>query len=188
MKIKKSILINFVFILVIVTNLILTQTTAYAKRATFITEKNFIGTFYPKNGYKKATKNHGAYNVTIKKITKSGKAKFYIEYCGRNGSPYYSTFFITAKIKGKKADFKWKDTWGNSGNGIIKFIKRHKISLVMKQLKTAELNRASLAIKKTIFLYYTKWYGDIYNKKIQYMNMLWKEYINNERKNICFKK
>lgn len=70
-----------------------------------------------------------------------GKIKFLIDHGGVNGSPYYSTPVITAKIKnGKVKRFKWKDSWGNSGTGSMTF-KKNKVTIKMNTKKIAKINR-----------------------------------------------
>ncbi len=108
-----------------------------------IASKDYIGIYYVKDGYKDVTEEHGAYNLFINKIS-GNKVNLFVEYSGRNGSPIYGTDEITSSIRNGKAKFKWKDSWENSGVGVIRFIKKHKIKLKMKKIKTADVNRATL--------------------------------------------
>ena len=50
---------------------------------------------------------------------------------------------IKAKLKNNKASFQWKDTWGNSGTGKLKFSGGY-VKLKIKQTYTADLNRSTL--------------------------------------------
>jgi len=131
---------------------------AQANVKKYITNKNFIGTYYMKGKYKKVTESHGAYNVTVGEITKNGNLTLHVEYAGRNGSPVYGTNVIHTKIKGNKAYFNWHDSWGNRGKGKIKFVKKHRFSLTMTNTKRAKQNRASLDVKNAKFIYYSKWH------------------------------
>lgn len=83
-----------------------------------------------------------AYGVVINRI-KNGKVRFQISRAGVNGSPIYNSNVIKAKLKNNKASFQWKDTWGNSGTGKLKFSGRY-VKLKIKQTYTADLNRSTL--------------------------------------------
>ena len=90
--------------------------------------------------------------VIIHKITKNGIVHFNLDKGGRNASPLYGTDILTARIKGNKANFTYKDDgWGNKGKGTIVFNRNGTIYLTVKQTYTAEGNRSSLQISKTIF-------------------------------------
>ncbi len=120
----------------------------------YITDKNFAGTYYRKGMNKEVSSTAGAYHVTINKITGAGKVVLALTYMGRNYSPLYQTNKITAQINGKKASFKWKDTWGNSGTGTITFDKRRQITLTVKETKNSGYNRGTLAVENAKFLYF----------------------------------
>lgn len=122
----------------------------------YVTSKNFVGTYYLKGSYKTANEKHGAYNVTIGKLTKSGDMTLYISYVGQNYSPLYETSVIKTKVKGNKATFKWEDSWGNKGKGTITLTKKHRFNLTMKVTKESDYNRASLEVKNRTFLYCSK--------------------------------
>jgi hypothetical protein len=124
----------------------------------YVTSKNFVGTYYMKGFYKDANEEHGAYNVTIGELKKSGNMTLYISYLGRNYSPIYGTNVIKTKLKGNKATFKWKDSWGNKGKGSITLTKKHRFNLTVKVTKKSEFNRASLEATNKTFLYYDKWH------------------------------
>lgn len=83
-----------------------------------------------------------AYGVVVNRI-KNGKVRFQISKVGINASPLYNSNVINAKLKGKKASFSWKDTWGNSGTGILKFGK-NLVKLKITQTYTAKMNRSTL--------------------------------------------
>ena len=82
------------------------------------------------------------YSVIVNKVT-STKIRFQLEKLGINGSPIYVTAPITATRKGNSANFKWKDTWGNSGSGTLKLYNGY-VKVKVKQTKTAKWNRNSL--------------------------------------------
>lgn len=83
-----------------------------------------------------------AYGVVINRI-RNGKVRFQISKAGVNGSPIYNSNVIKAKLKGKKTSFRWKDTWGNSGTGKLKFGKNC-VKVKVNQLQTARMNRSTL--------------------------------------------
>lgn len=148
--------IALVLVVCFMVNLLANTATASAAVKSYITNKNFAGTYYMKGGFKKANEKHGAYNVVIGKISKSGKLKMQVGYAGRNYSPLYDSNEITAQIKGNKATFQWEDSWENKGTGTIVFVKKHKFYLTMKETVTSPANRATLATEKKMFLYYSK--------------------------------
>lgn len=150
---KKKIL-GIMMVLVILVGAISAQNSvdvqAASKKSSFITNKKFKGVFEYKG--QKFNWKKGWYRVVIREITKSGKVRFYLDKGGRNASPLYVTDVLTARIKGNKANFKYKqDGWGNKGKGTIIFNKNGTIYLTVKQTYTAEGNRSTLAISKTIF-------------------------------------
>jgi hypothetical protein len=124
----------------------------------YVTSKNFVGTYYMKGFDKTANEEHGAYNVTIGKLKKSGDLTLYISYIGRNYSSICVTDVIKTRVKGNKATFKWKDSWGNKGKGIITLTKKHRFNLTMKETKSSEFNRVSLEVTNETFFYYDKWH------------------------------
>lgn len=83
------------------------------------------------------------YAVIINKVTNK-KVILQLEKVGKNASPFYATAPITGTRKGNTVTFKWKDTWGNSGNGTLKLYKGY-IKLKVNQTKTAKWNRSSLS-------------------------------------------
>jgi hypothetical protein len=81
---------------------------------------------------------------------KGKKISFVMEYYGINGSPIYQTNTITATLKNNKVSkFKWKDSWGNSGTGSLKFSAK-KVTVTMKTLKFAQFNRWGWSSKVTL--------------------------------------
>lgn len=82
------------------------------------------------------------YSVIVNKVT-SKKMVFQIERLGINGSPLYTTAPITATRKGNTANFKWKDTWGNSGNGTLKLYNGY-VKVKVKQTQSSRWNRSTL--------------------------------------------
>ena len=123
---------------------------AATKKSSYITNKKFKGTFEYK-GEKRYWKK-GWYSVIIHKITKDGIIRFNLDKGGINASPLYGTDILTARIKENKAHFTYKDDgWGNKGKGTIVFNRNGTIYLTVKQTYTAEGNRSSLQISKTIF-------------------------------------
>ncbi len=117
------------------------KTTGSAPSACKVKQADYIGT------YNKTNSGTSEYQVVIESI-KKGKVTFGIRYTfGREGSHIYSTDKISATVNGKKATFKWKDSWGNSGKGTLHFVKKHSIKLEMKQTKTASGNFGSLELK-----------------------------------------
>ncbi len=149
----KKRLLSLLLVLIFLTGILSVQNPitiqAAAKKSSFITSKTFKGTF----GYngEKGGYETGWYNIIIYKITKNGKIHFAIDKGGRNASPLYSTDVLIAKINGNKAKFVYEDSWGNNGRGVIKFNKNGTIYLTVKQTHTAEINRSSLEISKTLF-------------------------------------
>lgn len=118
--------------------------------------KDYVGTYYLKGGAKNYSETQGAYNLTIASI-KNGKVTINIVYQGGNGTPIYYTGKITAPVSGKKATFRWKDSWDNEGKGTLQFVKKHQVKLKMIETKSQELNRYSLQLKSAkTFLYFTK--------------------------------
>lgn len=114
--------------------------------------KNFVGTYKKTN--KKVGPSAGDYNVIINKIDKYGDVHFRVRYLAPQGRYVYYTEVITAPVVGKKANFTWKDGWGNEGKGTLYLDKKHKIRLKIKQTYTASNNRNTLALKKTVSLKY----------------------------------
>ena len=149
---KKLIIFLLVFTVIVGMVSVQSSTTvqAVSKKSSYITNKKFKGTF----GFKgeKGSYENGWYNLIIKKITKTGKILFLLDKGGRNASPLYGTDVLTAKIRGNKAKFVYKgDGWGNKGKGTIVFNKDGTVYLTVKQTYTAECNRSSLEISKTLF-------------------------------------
>lgn len=121
-----------------------------AKKSSYITNKKYIGT-YGYNGNKGSFET-GWYFLIINKISASGEVRFALDHGGRNGSPLYETGPLTAKIKGNKADFTFKeDGWGNKGKGTIVFNKNGDLYLTVKETHHAEYNRSTLATSKAVF-------------------------------------
>ncbi len=125
-----------------------TKTTGSAPSACKVKQADYIGT------YNKTGSGTSEYQVVIESI-KNGKVTFGVRYTfGREGSHIYSTNKIKASVDGKKAKFKWTDSWGNSGTGTLHFVKKHSIKLEMKQTKSATMNFGSLELKgKASFKY-----------------------------------
>ena len=122
---------------------------ANSTKSSFITHKKYAGTYSyegEKRNYKK-----GWYDLIINKITSKGKMEFIISKGGLNASPLYETDIIKTRIKKNKAVFKYQDSWGNKGKGIIIFKKNGTIFMKLKQTYTAEFKRSSLEISKTQF-------------------------------------
>ncbi len=147
-------LFSMLMLLVILVGAILMQNSinvqAVSKKNSYISNKKFRGTFEYK-GEKRNWKK-GWYSVIIHKITKNGKIRFNLDRGGRNASPLYGTDVLTARIKGNKAKFTYKeDGWGNKGKGTIVFNKNGTIYLTVKQTYTSAWNRSTLEISKTIF-------------------------------------
>lgn len=70
-------------------------------------------------------------------VVKAGKGKisFIVEHYGKNRSPIYQTNTIIASYDNNKvSSFRWKDSWGNSGSGKLKFGK-NKVTVRMKVTK-----------------------------------------------------
>ena len=152
--IKKKILFSRLMFLVILIGAIPMQNPtniqAASKKKSYITNKNFKGSF-EYEGQKKNWRK-GWYSVIIYKITKNGKIRFNLDKGGRNASPLYATGVLTSRIKGNKAKFTYKgDGWGNKGKGTIVFNKNGTIYLTVKETYTAVGNRSSLQISKTVF-------------------------------------
>lgn len=150
----KQRIIRMILVLVILVEVISVQNTidvqAASKVSSFITNKRFKGKFNYKG--EKTNWRKGWYSVMIHGITKSGKVRLSLDKGGRNASPLYGTSVLVAKIKGNKANFTYhEDGWGNKGKGAIIFNKNGTIYLRVKQTYTAEGNRSTLAISKTIF-------------------------------------
>lgn len=126
------------------------KVSAVSKKNSYITNKKFKGTFEYMG--QKGSYEEGWYAVVVCSITKNGKVRFYLDKGGRNASPLYCTGVLSAPIKGNKAEFMYKeDGWGNRGKGTIVFNKNGTIYLTVHQTYTAEGNRSSLQISKTIF-------------------------------------
>ena len=140
-------------------------TTTHAAVSSYISNKAFAGIYYLKSvknadgkkvkGYKKVTSTHGAYYLTIKKITKKGKIQFLLERLGRNGSPIYMAD-TSGTIRGKKVSFKYKDTWGNEGKGTLILNSNKTLTLTTKTTKLSSWNRGTLEVTKGIFAWYRK--------------------------------
>lgn len=150
----KKKLISFLLVFTVIVGMVSVRSSttvqAVSKKSSFITNKKFKGTF----GYKgeKGGYEDGWYNLIIHKITKNGKVSFNLDKGGRYASPLYGTSVLTAKIKGNTTKFVYKgDGWGNKGKGTIVFNKNGTIYLTVKQTYTAEGNRSSLQIPKTLF-------------------------------------
>ena len=88
--------------------------------------------------------------VHIKKVS-NGKVVFDVEKYGMNYSSIYATETITAKLRNKKASFKWRDSWDNRGTGTL-IIGTKKIKLNLKQTKNGDVNRSTLDTGGTITL------------------------------------
>lgn len=150
---RKKVLNVILSVLLIVSSITMATSASNAqatsKKASFITNKKFVGTY----GYKgkKGSYKKGWYELTINKITSAGKVRFQIGAGGPNGSRLRETDVLTAKIIGNKATFKYKDDgWGNKGKGTILFQKNGSIFLTVKDIYNAGYG-ASLEIPKTIF-------------------------------------
>jgi uncharacterized secreted protein with C-terminal beta-propeller domain len=107
--------------------------------------------------YKKVYTPSASFQVYMKPSTslvvtkiKAKKISFVVEYYGINGSPIYQTNTITATLKNNKVSkFKWKDSWGNSGTGSLKFSGK-KVTVAMKTLQYAQFNRWGWSSKVTL--------------------------------------
>ncbi|MBR1629033.1 MAG: hypothetical protein IJ679_07195, partial [Lachnospiraceae bacterium] len=93
--------------------------------------------FYDDNG-----EEYAASFVNIEKV-KKGRIWFTTGYVGLNGSPIYETNVIQKKINAGQVKFSWKDSWENSGTGILK-PGDGCVKLKMKVTKQAKVNRATL--------------------------------------------
>lgn len=117
--------------------------------------RKYTGT-YIKIGNVQNVEYKPAYVVIINKITNK-KVKLQLGYIGTNCSPLYVTAPITAKRKGKTAKFKWRDSWGNSGNGILKLYKGYvKVKVKVNQTKTEGWNRGNLSTNGKYLKIYKK--------------------------------
>ena len=118
----------------------------------------YLGTFQDPN------RDTTAYLVEITDITISS-VTFRVSYLGVNGSPYYETNLITAKVTlledpgyaGITETFSWEDSWGNKGIGTLQlgglnYIEGVHILLSMTVTQEAEFNRASLATNGNLHL------------------------------------
>ena len=83
------------------------------------------------------------YSVIVNKVTRK-KVTLQLEKLGLNGSPFYATAPVTATRKGNTVNFKWKDTWGNSGNGTLKLYNGY-VKLKVNETKSSKWNRSSLS-------------------------------------------
>lgn len=115
-------------------------------------------------GYKVMTRPA---NVLVVTKVSGKKITFVVEHYGINASPLYQTNTITATIKKNKVSkFKWKDSWGNSGTGSLKFSGK-KVTVAMKTKKTASLNRwgwwnkETLTYKRKLKKSESKYYSDL---------------------------
>ena len=88
--------------------------------------------------------------VHIKKVS-NGKVTFNVEKYGVNYSSIYAIETVTAKLKNKKASFKWRDSWDNRGTGTL-IIGTKTIKLNLKQTKNGGFNRSTLDTGGTITL------------------------------------
>ena len=123
---------------------------ANAKMSSYISNKKYAGTYSYKG--EEAKFETGWYCINIKKITSSGKINLVLDKGGRNGSPLYQTEEIKATIKGNTARFSYhEDGWGNKGKGTVVFKKNGDVLLTVKQTYTADWNRSSLALPRTVF-------------------------------------
>ncbi len=100
---------------------------------------------------KTASDTAPCYGVNIKSV-ESGYITFDVYNSGKNGSPYYATDEISARLKNDKASFNWKDSWGNKGKGTIT-ISKSIVTINMKETKTAKDNRSSLNTNGDLKLY-----------------------------------
>ncbi len=111
-------------------------------------QKKYCG-YYTKY-YGEKAENSPQITVHIKRVAK-GKVTFKVMKVGRNSSPIYETATITAKLKEKKASFKWTDSWGNKGKGTL-IIGTKSIKLNLKQTERGGFNRSTLDTGGTITL------------------------------------
>lgn len=166
-KVQKLISIMLVATLIIVTGICSNTDVQAITKKKWITNKKFAKTYYVDwhNTKKEPNVNAGEpeYGIIIKKIKKN-KVKFFISYIGTNWSPLIETKEITAKIKGNKAKFKWRDSWGCSGTGTLKFMKSGILYLKVVEKKTAEGVRGTLSTKDGYNIVYKKGYVIARNK------------------------
>lgn len=121
-----------------------------AKHKAYINNKNFAGRFSI-NGQKE-TLEGGGYNIEIKKISSNSKVKLQLFRWGSNGTPMSSTELISAKIKGKKCSFKFKDQdQGSKGKATIKFNKNKSLILTVKITYKPDYANYGLDINKGKF-------------------------------------
>ncbi len=83
--------------------------------------------------YSREKNNELFISVDIKKVA-NGKVTFRVVKAGRGGSILYDTPYITAKLKNKKASFKWEDSHLNRGKGTLA-LGSNKVKLKMKETK-----------------------------------------------------
>lgn len=141
MKVKKKVWFGCILLVLLCMLPVSAQAATKAKKGVY--QK----TYTPNASFRVVYKPCDALIVT--KIS-GKKISFVVEHSGVNGSPLYQTNTITATLKNNKVSkFKWKDTWGNSGTGSIKFAGK-KATITMKTKKMASINRWGWWTKKTL--------------------------------------
>ena len=160
-KLKKVITVLFIMAMVVSSSTYSCVEAQAATKKKWITNKKYAKLYYLDHDNTKTAPDidngEPAYSLSIKKITKKGKITFQIEYSGKNWSPIISSNTIKGKIKGNKVKFKWKDSWGCSGTGTLKFNKNGTLRLKMIEKKHNDSARGTLATSNGKYATMRKW-------------------------------
>lgn len=118
-------------------------------KKSFITNSNFKGTFTI--GGEAVSYESGGYELVIDKITAKGAARFQFHRWSSNAGRMADSNQITAKIKGNKVSFKFKDiSRGSKGKGTIIFNKDKSVFVKMEVTEDPD-GLYGLDIEKTRF-------------------------------------
>lgn len=141
-KIKKFTL-SFLLILSTLLTLLIPQLEATASVKSYITEKNFKGTFYAQGKYADED-----LTLTINKISKNSISFTVDQYLL---AQEVNTNTITSKIEGNTVKFTYKDNRCNKGKGILTFDNKKQITLSIQTTKLGEGSRFAFNYKNVIF-------------------------------------